>query len=692
MDFWIVALLFLPLIAAVLGNAANLYSGEKLLSWKQVQTVTLLATALSAIGGVALFVTMVLNPRNVTIFLGNWFEIGNGSVAFALHLDALGSVMVAMVSVIGFVICRFSLNYMHNETGFTRFFTVYGLSLIGMLVVVLADNMLVMFMGWETIGICSYLLIGHYADRKIAVRSATEAFVTNRLGDAGILFGIIVLLSEVGTVRFADFAVALVGANPWAVTVATLGITLGILSKSAQFPLGGWLAKAMDGPTPSSALNYGATTVAAGVYLLVRSHELFSLAPAVLMAVGLVGALTVIYGALASQTSNDIKGMLAASTMMHMGLMFVACGLGAYSVAIFYVVAHALFKVYQFLTAPSILHHLHGRSSFDGQAASAPFPSAVAVALLGAVGLVLLPPVLQLTTASLGLSASLATLVAAAVLSFALLLRLAMTSAVRAAPSQASDHTHDHHDGHAVPDHGHHEAEAKTTAAGIGPAGGAAVTVMLAAIAGFVLQLLPGGVEGLWFQSFLGLSPANPAADVPGLSVLLSLMLALVALHSVISAVLFARHVGDRAMMANPYVRSIYALGSNRFWLDAVVQAAILPVILRLSERLAALDITLARLVQNGVQRTSERTGAAVEWLDTAPRRTVEQLPGAIGLHIAEAGQQLEDQATKGFENSVSKSSGNIGRAALTLERALGRPVVSIGLIVVVALIALIGA
>ena len=683
MDNIFLALMFLPPLLAAAVNAASLYAGDRWLTWKQVQSLTFTATGLAALGGISLLVSRISDPQAVTVVVMEWFRIGGQSVDVAFRLDALSALMAALVTGFGFVICRFSINYMHNETGFTRYFAAYALFVAAMLVLVLADNLVLMFLGWEGVGLCSYLLIGHYAQRPAAARAATEAFVANRVGDAGLILGILILLAGAGTVRFDELAGALAVAEPWVAPAAAFCLLIGALGKSAQVPLGGWLAKAMEGPTPSSALIHAATMVTAGVYLVARAHPLFEAAPSVLVLTGILGALTALYGALGGQASTDIKGVLAASTTMHLGLMFVACGLGAYGVAVFYVIAHAFYKAYQFLTAPSILHHLHGRLDFAARAAPAPVPSWVGVALIAAVLLVMAPPVLSLNGAYPGLTAALGATAGGAVLALALLLWLAVGSVGRAMPQDHDHpHTHDHAEDHTAP----------VAARGLGPVGATAVTVLIAALGGALLQLLPGGAEGTWFHGFLGLPHGAANGATPGLSVVLSLMLSLVALHSVLTALLLTRHVSEATLNAQPGLRTLYALASNRLWIDAAIHSRLLPGLLALSERLARLDALAARFTLGGAARSASRAGDAVAWLDTVPRRAAEGLPGVMGMQVAEAARQIEAQATTGFDSSVGRATGVVGRSALLVERALGRPVVSVGLIVIVALAALAGA
>lgn len=672
METILIILMLLPPLGAAAICGASLYAGDNWLSWRQVQSLALGASGISAAAGLLLLFSMVIEPYAALVTLMPWFEIGEMSVDLAFRLDPLSAVMAALVTAFGFVICRFSINYMHNETGFTRFFTVYTLFLVAMLVLVLADNMMLMFLGWEGVGVCSYLLIGHYNDRMSAAAASTEAFVANRIGDAGIIMAMLVCLVGAGTLSFDALPAALATAPGWVAPSAALGLLLGIMGKSGQVPLGGWLSRAMDGPTPTSALFYGSVMVTSGVYLFVRSAPVFEAAPGIMMLAAIIGALTALYGALTAQASNDVKGLLIQSTSMHLGIMLLLVGLGAYGVAIFYVVAHAFYKAYQFLTAPSILHHLHGNLNFEDHAAAEPLPSGVAVALLAAVVLMFIPPVLVLVGAELAFSTSLVIFAGAATVALALLIWLAVSS-VR----------------HALDD-GHHEA-AEKAATGLGPAGAAAVTVMVTAVLAALVQILPGGANGSWFGNFLGLGEGS-GLRAPALTVLLSLVLAVLAAHSVLSTLALSRLAPDSIFGRNPILRALFKGAANRFWIDAVIHARLIPSLLVLSDKLARIDRSIGRNVLEGSAKGAAHAGDAVGWLDAVPRQAAERLPGALGFQLAEASRQVEAQATDGVELGITRASDRAGQSAMLLERALGRPVVSVGLIIFVAIVALAGA
>ena len=356
----IVTLIVALPLAAALANTLNLLAGEKLYGWRAVQNITVGATLLSFLGSLWVFWQILLDPTPREVLLYRWLVSGDLAVDIAFLIDTLSGIMMLEVTGFAFMIGKFSINYMHNDFSFSRYFSAFALFVFSMLILVMGNNYVMLFVGWESVGVCSYLLIGHYYERVSAARAGTKAFVMNRIGDAGFLMGIFLIAANFGTVNYAEVFARLDTIDTATATATGLCLLLGAIGKSAQLPLGTWLSKAMEGPTPSSALIHAATMVTAGVYLIVRSHELYNMAPNALLVIAIVGAVTALYGAMAGQTVSDIKGILAFSTTTQLGLMILACGLGAYVLAIFHLVAHAFLKSFLFLTAPSILHHLHG--------------------------------------------------------------------------------------------------------------------------------------------------------------------------------------------------------------------------------------------------------------------------------------------------------------------------------------------
>jgi NADH-quinone oxidoreductase subunit L len=292
-----------------------------------------------------------------------WIAIGAFHVDFTFVLDQLSLVMLLVVTGVGFLIHVYSIGYMHDDAGYSRYFSFLNLFLFFMTVLVLAENFLLMFVGWEGVGLASYLLIGFWFQKNSAADAGKKAFIVNRIGDFGFLIGIFLVLSTFGSLSFSDIAVKLALAPGWqgaVLTVICICLLAGAAGKSAQLPLYVWLPDAMEGPTPVSALIHAATMVTAGVYMIARTHLLFDRAPIALWTVAIVGAATALFAATIGLAQNDIKRVLAYSTISQLGYMFLACGVAAYSAAIFHLVTHAFFKALLFLCAGSVIHALGG--------------------------------------------------------------------------------------------------------------------------------------------------------------------------------------------------------------------------------------------------------------------------------------------------------------------------------------------
>ncbi|HEV3333391.1 MAG TPA: NADH-quinone oxidoreductase subunit L [Bryobacteraceae bacterium] len=295
------------------------------------------------------------------------FHMANGALAtfhadWGFLLDPLSSVMILVVTGVGFLIHVYSVGYMAHDGGYYRFFGYLNLFVFFMLMLVLANNYALLFVGWEGVGLCSYLLISFYFHKKSAGDAGKKAFVVNRVGDAGFILGMLLLLSVLGTLRFTDVnALLRTGSfSPGALTAIAVLLFIGATGKSAQFPLYVWLPDAMEGPTPVSALIHAATMVTAGVYMVARSSALFHLTPTASTIVATVGAFTAIFAATIALVQTDIKRVLAYSTVSQLGYVFLALGVGAYWVAVFHLFTHAFFKALLFLCSGSVIHALGG--------------------------------------------------------------------------------------------------------------------------------------------------------------------------------------------------------------------------------------------------------------------------------------------------------------------------------------------
>src|SRR5215467_14307953 len=298
--------------------------------------------------------------------LGDWIVAGSFHVPFGFYLDQLSMVMVLVVTGVGFLIHIYSVGYMAHEGGYYRFFSYLNLFMFFMLMLVLANNYLLLFVGWEGVGLASYLLIGFFFLKDSAANAGKKAFIVNRIGDFGFLIGMFLIIQNFGSLNydavFGKIAAGHIAPEAgWGLfTAISLCLLFGAAGKSAQVPLYVWLPDAMEGPTPVSALIHAATMVTAGVYMLARSHAIFNLAPNALMIVAIIGCVTAIFAATMGLAQTDIKRVLAYSTVSQLGYMFLACGVAAYSAAIFHLMTHAFFKALLFLGAGSVIHALGG--------------------------------------------------------------------------------------------------------------------------------------------------------------------------------------------------------------------------------------------------------------------------------------------------------------------------------------------
>src|SRR2546427_4698435 len=358
---WIIPLL--PL----LGAAAN---GIFAARWPRsaVHGVALGSTGLSFLASLEVareFASLSANQIPWLRSYFTWIEAGRLRADFALQVDQLTLIMLLVVTGVGWLIHLYSIGYMEDDTGYRRVFSYLNLFMFFMLVLVLAANYLVLFVGWEGVGLCSYLLIGFWFLKKTATDAGNKAFWVNRVGDFGFLLGLFLLFRQFGTLDFASIfrdsaAMPVETAGHGVLTAITLLLLAGATGKSAQLPLYVWLPDAMEGPTPVSALIHAATMAAAGVYMVARSHVLFIHAPLAMFTVAVIGCATALFAATIALVQTDIKRVLAYSTISQLGYMFMACGVGAYAAGIFHLVTHAFFKALLFLGAGSVIHGLGG--------------------------------------------------------------------------------------------------------------------------------------------------------------------------------------------------------------------------------------------------------------------------------------------------------------------------------------------
>jgi NADH-quinone oxidoreductase subunit L len=289
----------------------------------------------------------------------NWVTVGQLKIHIAFQIDQLSSMMMLIITGIGFLIHIYSIGYMHDDEGFYKFFAYLNLFIFSMLLLVMGSNFLILFFGWEGVGLCSYLLIGFWFKNKEYGKAARKAFIMNRIGDLGLLLGIFMIFQQFGSIEFKDILDGSIAGSTM-ITMICILLFVGAMGKSAQIPLYTWLPDAMAGPTPVSALIHAATMVTAGIYLICRSSVLFNASPDAAQFVLWIGLLTAMFAATIGLKQNDIKKVLAYSTVSQLGYMFVALGVGAYSTAMFHVTTHAFFKALLFLGSGSVIHAMSG--------------------------------------------------------------------------------------------------------------------------------------------------------------------------------------------------------------------------------------------------------------------------------------------------------------------------------------------
>ena len=358
---WLIPLL--PLIGAIINGVVGGRIGKKAVGF-----VACLSMAVSFLTSVSIFFSLIALPegaRSVEVSIFNWITSGSFHIDVSFLVDPLSTLMILVVTGVGFLIHIYSVGYMHHDKSYWRYFSYLNLFVFFMLMLVLGSNYLIMFLGWEGVGLCSYLLIGFWYEKKSASDAGKKAFVVNRIGDFGFILGLFLLfwtLSGHG-VNSLDYKVVFASLHeldPRIVATIAALLFVGAIGKSAQFPLYVWLPDAMEGPTPVSALIHAATMVTAGVYMVARNSALYSMAPEVGHVVAVIGIFTALFAATIGLVQNDIKKVLAYSTVSQLGYMFAAVGLGAYVAGVFHLMTHAFFKGLLFLGSGSVIHAMSG--------------------------------------------------------------------------------------------------------------------------------------------------------------------------------------------------------------------------------------------------------------------------------------------------------------------------------------------
>ena len=349
-----------PLIGAILNGFFGKRFGKRFVSF-----VGPLAIAFAFLQSVILFfASQATEEKVIQEALYTWIQIGSFELSLSFQIDQLSGYFLLFITGIGFLIHIYSIGYMYEEKGFYRFFSYLNLFIFFMLLLVLGDHFLILFIGWEGVGLCSYLLIGYYFEKNTAAEASKKAFLFNRVGDFGFISAVLLIFYQFGTLSFSEVnAMAMENSeqlvNSPIITAITLLLFLGATGKSAQIPLYVWLPDAMEGPTPVSALIHAATMVTSGLYMIARLSHLFVLSPTTMTVIAYTGAFTAIFAATIAITQTDIKKVLAYSTVSQLGYMFLAMGVGAFGAGVFHVLTHAFFKALLFLGSGSVIHAMH---------------------------------------------------------------------------------------------------------------------------------------------------------------------------------------------------------------------------------------------------------------------------------------------------------------------------------------------
>lgn len=359
---WLV--LLLPLLGSVINGLFGRHMPKPLIGWVACGSI-----GIAFLLSVRVLLDLLALPPDERMFtqtLFDWIVTGNLSSQISLLVDPLSTLMLLVVTGVGFLIHVYSVGYMGHDPDYSRYFSWLNLFMFSMLLLVLADNFLLLFVGWELVGLCSYLLIGFWFNKHSAAAAAKKAFIVNRVGDFGFMIGLFLLFATFGTFDYLNIFESAGGVLPYGsllATTITLLLFAGAVGKSAQIPLYVWLPDAMEGPTPVSALIHAATMVTAGVYMVARTHVLYELAPVSLAIVAAIGAVTALMAASIALVNNDIKRVLAYSTVSQLGYMFLAAGVGAFSAGMFHLTSQAFTKALLFLAAGSVMHALGGEET-----------------------------------------------------------------------------------------------------------------------------------------------------------------------------------------------------------------------------------------------------------------------------------------------------------------------------------------
>ena len=565
------------------------------------------AVAASAVISIGVFLDVLGGHARTTVTLYKWIGVGDFQVNVSALVDPLSSVMLLVVTVVGTLIFVFANGYMEHDHGFPRFFTWFSLFVFAMLILVMADNYLLMFVGWEGVGLCSYLLIGYWFEKPAPQHAANKAFWFNRVGDWGYTIGMITIFLVFGSLTYTDVFEKVGIATQANLTLICIALFVGATGKSAQLPLSSWLPDAMEGPTPVSALIHAATMVTAGVYLVARSTPLFVAAGPALQVVAVVGALTAIFAATIALVQFDIKRVMAYSTVSQLGYMFLALGVGAPVAAIFHLATHAFFKALLFLGSGSVIHGLQNEQDMRKMGGlRGKMPVTYWTMLIAGGALAALPPLAGFWSKD--------EIVGAAFLSGQTILwAVGILTAVltafyvtRAMWMTFHGEPRDHH----LYDHAH-ESPSVMTLPLIALAAGSAVLGLVIGFppdAGFIHSFLRPAVEvegmvehNAELATLLALAAVSVAAGVIGIAIGVSM---------------YVRHRPDPAAVARA-AGPIYRLLVNKWYVDELYDVRILGAGRALFGVLWAFDVHVIDGIANGLGRLASVGGSGARRLQT---------------------------------------------------------------------------
>ncbi len=527
-------------------------------------------------------------------FSAPWLKIGRFTIEMGYQVDNLTAVMLIVVTVVSSMVQIFSIGYMHGDRRYARYYGTLSLFTFAMLALVLADNFLLLLISWEIMGLCSYLLIGHWFEEEWPRMASIKAFLTTRVGDVAMMAGIWFLFARTGTFSFEKIAEMVEHGElaPLAVTIGALAVFGGAVGKSAQFPLHVWLPDAMAGPTPVSALIHAATMVAAGVYLVSRAYGIFAFSPTALTVVAVIGGITALMAATIGTVMTDLKKVMAYSTISQLGYMMLALGVGGYTAGVFHLTTHAFFKALLFLTAGSVSHAVHTFEMHSMGGLARKMPITYATFLIGAASLAGIPPFSGFWSKD---EILLDAFHANKVLFWMGVLTAMVTAyyVTRATYLVFLGQPRDHHKYHHA-----HESSAVMTVPLI-------ILAVLAAVAG-----LPGSpLMGKWFGHFITFGHGHEAEPVP-----MVMFLAIGA--SVIGVVAGWAVYGARIISREKVIHSLrplYTLLKNKYYFDEIYHAAFVWTGHRLAELVAWFDLRVIDWIVNalgyGTVRLSQATG-----------------------------------------------------------------------------------